>query len=270
MEFYGIDYLRNKLSTHKIRVDMRYEQYDMKKKESIFGITIPPEIRKRYRSVLGWCAKGVDSLADRLVFREFEHDDFEVNEIFEANNPDVFFDSLVLSSLIASCSFVYISKGEGDIPRLQIIEASNATGVIDPITGLLNEGYAVLERDKDGNPAIEAYFLPGTTYYYYADKEIPDEPITQMQYGRSVDLESHDQACIINLTLSVLWNVRMSRQNFILFHKNMCWVQIKIQNRWIPGKQQFRRCLNLLKVKTVAALQWVNLRLLAWHHLQNN
>ena len=177
MEIYGIEYLRNKLATHKIRVDLRYRQYDMKKNESSFGITIPPEIRKRYRSVLGWCAKGVDALADRLVFREFEHDDFEVNEIFEANNPDVFFDSLVLSSLIASCSFVYISKGEGDIPRLQIIEASNATGIIDPITGLLTEGYAVLERDKDGKPSIEAYFLPGLTYYYYADENIPDESI---------------------------------------------------------------------------------------------
>lgn len=177
MEIYGIEYLRNKLATHKIRVDLRYRQYDMKKNESSFGITIPPEIRKRYQSVLGWCAKGVDSLADRLVFREFEHDDFEVNEIFEANNPDVFFDSLVLSSLIASCSFVYISRGEGEIPRLQIIEASNATGIIDPITGLLTEGYAVLERDKDGNPSIEAYFLPGITHYYYTDENIPDEPI---------------------------------------------------------------------------------------------
>ena len=49
MEIYGIEYLRNKLATHKIRVDLRYRQYDMKKNESSFGITIPPEIRKRYR-----------------------------------------------------------------------------------------------------------------------------------------------------------------------------------------------------------------------------
>ena len=84
-----------------------------------------------------WCAKGVDALADRLVFREFSNDDFEVNEIFHANNPDIFFDSAVLSALIASCCFVYVSSGDDGMPRLQIIEASNATGVIDPITGLI-------------------------------------------------------------------------------------------------------------------------------------
>ena len=106
----GIDYLRNKLNAHKIRVDMRYKQYAMQHTEQMVGITIPPEIRRRYRSVIGWCAKGVDSLADRLVFREFENDDFEVNDIFKVNNPDVFFDSVVLSALIASCSFVIFQK----------------------------------------------------------------------------------------------------------------------------------------------------------------
>ncbi len=166
----GIEYLRKKLNKHGKRVNLRYKQYDMKYQDSDVGITIPSEIRSRYKSTLGWCAKAVDSLADRLVFREFENDNFEINGIFNMNNPDTFFDSAVLSALIASCSFVYISKGEGDIPRLQVIEASNATGIIDPITGLLTEGYAVLERDEKGNPSLEAYFLPGRTDYYKDEK----------------------------------------------------------------------------------------------------
>ena len=161
----GIEYLRKKLNKHEKRVNIRYKQYDMKYQDVDAGITIPPEIRSRYKAVLGWCAKGVDSLADRLVFREFSNDNFEINEIFNMNNPDTFFDSAVLSALIASCCFVYISRGEGDIPRLQVIEASNATGVVDPITGLLTEGYAVLERDDRGNPTLEAYFIPGRTNY---------------------------------------------------------------------------------------------------------
>lgn len=165
-----IEYLRKKLNLHEKRVLLRYKQYDMKYQEAPVGITIPPEIRQRYKSVLGWCAKGVDNLADRLVFREFENDNFEINEIFNMNNPDTFFDSAVLSSLIASCCFVYISKGEGDIPRLQVIEASNATGIIDPITGLLNEGYAVLNRNEEGEPNLEAHFLPGKTNYYKSGK----------------------------------------------------------------------------------------------------
>ena len=174
----GIDYLRKKLDAHKTRVDMRYMQYAMQHDEQMVGITIPPEIRRRYRSVVGWCAKGVDSLADRLVFREFENDDFQVNDIFKVNNPDVFFDSVVLSAMIASCSFVYISKGEDDEPRLQVIGAGDATGVIDPITGLLTEGYAVLDRDGNGNATVEAHFLPGQTKYYYADKNIQDSEVS--------------------------------------------------------------------------------------------
>ena len=101
MELQGMEYLKKKLNTRRSRVNMRYEQYSMKYKDYDVGLTIPQEIRRRYRSVLGWSAKAVDSLADRLIFREFANDNFEVNEIFQANNPDVFFDSAVLSALIA-------------------------------------------------------------------------------------------------------------------------------------------------------------------------
>lgn len=172
----GVDYLRQKLLQRSSRVIMRYDQYAMKHKDVDRGITIPAEIRNQYRAILGWCAKGVDGLADRLVFREFANDDFEVGEIFEANNPDVFFDSAVLSTLIGSCSFVYISKGDSDIPRLQVIEASNATGIIDPLTGLLTEGYAVLKRDENGEPITEAHFLPDRTDVYYSGDLLDNIP----------------------------------------------------------------------------------------------
>ena len=165
MDLKGIPYLRNKLANVRDGVDMRYKQYAMQYRERMISLTIPANIREQYRAVLGWTAKGVDSLADRLVFREFKNDDFQVNEIFQANNPDVFFDSVILSALIGSCAFVYISKGEDDTPRLQVIEASNATGVIDPFTGLLTEGYAVLKRDESGVPILEAYFTPTETWY---------------------------------------------------------------------------------------------------------
>lgn len=165
-EYKGIEYLRNKLKLVGKRVSMRYEQYNMKYKDDQRGITIPPQIRQKYMATLGWCAKSVDSLADRLSFKRFDNDNFEINEIFEMNNPDVFFDSAILSALIGSCCFVYISQGEEDIPRLQVIEGDNATGIIDPITNLLTEGYAVLNRGDQGNPILEAYFVPGRTDYY--------------------------------------------------------------------------------------------------------
>lgn len=160
----GIQYLRRKLANYTSSVDLRYSQYAMEHNELDLGITIPQNIRQQYRAVLGWAAKGVDSLADRLVFREFGNDEFNANQIFALNNPDVFFDSAILSALIGSCCFIYVASGEGT-PRLQVIEASNATGVIDPITGLLTEGYAVLKRDENKAPIREAYFTPESTTF---------------------------------------------------------------------------------------------------------
>lgn len=171
MENYrGINYLRNKLNQLKQRVSLRYDYYTMKHKISQKGITIPPEIRQKYESTLGWCSKAVDNLADRLSFKKFGDDYFGINEIFKMNNPDVFFDSAILSALISSCCFIYISQGDDEIPRLQVIEGDQATGIIDPITNLLTEGYAILNKDDNGNAILEAYFIPGRTDYYVEGK----------------------------------------------------------------------------------------------------
>ena len=162
----GIEYLRNKLNHHRTRVKARYEAYEMKDHAYDRGITIPHQLRQEYEATLGWCAKAVDSLADRLVFREFANDNFDLNEIFNQNNPDTLADSAILGALIASCSFGYVSADKDGYPRLQIIDGGNATGIIDPITGLLTEGYAVLERNKEGTALVEAYFTPGRTDIY--------------------------------------------------------------------------------------------------------
>lgn len=168
----GKDYLSKKLEAHRPRVLERYRYYEMKKDDLSPGMVIPAEIRNLFKSTLGWCGKAVDSMADRLVFREFSDDIFGFNEIFNMNNPDTFFDSAILSALISSCCFIYISTGEEDFPRLQVIEGSNATGVIDPITGLLKEGYAVLKRDEYGRAETEAYFVPNKTLIYENGKPI--------------------------------------------------------------------------------------------------
>lgn len=158
----GIAYMRNKLALKRLRVKTRYDYYEMKNMVKDIKTTIPPELNW-LTATLGWCGKAVDCVADRIVFREFNEDNFDLTEIFQMNNPDTFFDSAVLSALISSCCFVYISADKDGYPRLQVIDGGNATGELDPITGLLTEGYAVLERDDNGNPKTEAYFVAGTT-----------------------------------------------------------------------------------------------------------
>jgi len=163
---YGIDFLRAKLDSKRSRIRKRYDYYEMKHLAVDFQISTPPKLRS-WMNCLGWCAKAVDSMADRLVFREFAEDNFNLNQIYQLNNADVLFPSAMLGALISSCDFIYISPGDDGFPRLQVIDGSNATGIIDPITGMLSEGYAVLDRDTLGNVLLEAYFVPGATEYRY-------------------------------------------------------------------------------------------------------
>ena len=161
----GMRYLREKLNMKRSRVELRYQYYEMKNSVQDFGISTPPDLRY-WASSLGWCTKAVDALADRLQFRKFDDDILDMNDIYRLNNQDVLVDSAILGALIASCSFVYISPDETGYPRLQVIGAKNATGCIDPITNMLTEGYAVLERDEYGSVKREAYFTSECTYYY--------------------------------------------------------------------------------------------------------
>ena len=172
----------------------------MKNKDIEPSIAIPQQLRQQYQATLGWCSKAVDSVADRLVFREFAEDNFNINEIFQMNSADTLFDDAMLSALVNSCSFVYISEGEEDFPRLQVIQGSEATGILDPITRLLTEGYAVLSRDEYGNPKEELHFVTGRTDYYvdeklvtYTENNAPypllvpiiHRPDSSRQFGRS-------------------------------------------------------------------------------------
>ena len=162
----GIEKLRKKLKFKRTRGLLRYEYYEEKQRAIDLGISTPEGL-EWFNCVNGWCTKAVDGLADRLQFDQFENDNFMFKEMFDQNNPDIFFDDAILSALITSCSFVYISKGAGEgRVRFQIIDGTNATGVLDDFTKLLVEGYAVLDRDDKGNPISEAYFTPGKTEVY--------------------------------------------------------------------------------------------------------
>lgn len=175
----GIAYLKNKLEKKRTRVLTRYGYYEQKKSAPDLGISTPEGLQW-FTSVNGWCSKAVDNLADRLQFDGFEDDNFNFTEMFDQNNPDIFFDDAMLSALITSCAFVMVTKGEGKNPdgrqkiRLQVIDGGNATGIIDEFTKLLVEGYAVLERDDNKAVTKYAYFTPGRTEIYETGK---DEPI---------------------------------------------------------------------------------------------
>ncbi len=164
-EIQGLGYMRNLLAKKQGRVSRRYKHYEMKNRPRDLLLTANTKVGF-LNSMLGWIPKAVDSLADRLVFKGWKNDNFNLSQIFQMNNPDIFFDSAIISALIGGCSFVYVGLDSEDFPRLEVIDGRDATGIIDPETNLLTEGYAVLERDpKTDVPVLEAYFLPDTTTY---------------------------------------------------------------------------------------------------------
>lgn len=169
-DFIGIEQLKKKLVAKKTRVQLRYRYYEMKNLTQDFGISTPPDLR-HWMSVLGWCGKAVDGLADRLSFNRFDNDVFDMNGLYTANNQDILVDSAILGALISACDFIYIAADSSGFPQMRVIDGRHATGVIDPVTNMLKEGYAVLEFDENDKPLTEAYFLPGSTTIYEAGKK---------------------------------------------------------------------------------------------------
>ena len=168
----GIAYLQNKLEIKRSRCLTRYKYYEQKHTARDFGISTPEGL-EWFGAINGWCTKAVDALADRIQFDYFSNDSFMMKEMYDLNNPDIIFDNAILSAMITSCCFIYISRGQNGMPRFQVIDGTNATGVVDEITELLTEGYAVLERDDNDAVTRYAYFIPGYTYIYEAGKNDP-------------------------------------------------------------------------------------------------
>lgn len=167
----GIGYLKRKLATKQYRVQTRYRYYEMKECHTPRNLMVPVELRNKFSIKLGWCTKAVDSLADRLQFRGFKNDNLDLTSIYQMNNFDVLADSAILGALITSCDFIYISMDKNGYPRMQVIDGYNATGIMDEITEMLEEGYAVLERDENDQIISEAYFGKGYTDFYIKGQE---------------------------------------------------------------------------------------------------
>lgn len=169
----SLEKLKRKLELKRTRVDVRYRYYEAKNVMRDLRISTPPQLLGM-SPCLGWCAKSVDAVADRLVFRDFKNDNFDMMSIYRMNNPDVLFPDAITSALISACSFIYISLDADNEPRLEVLDGSRATGEIDTRTGMLTEGYAILQTGDRGRPTVEAYFLPGETHFYYAGERAPE------------------------------------------------------------------------------------------------
>lgn len=174
---YGIEYLRKLLLSKQPYVKEKYDYYWMKYRTNDLNISSPPKLTKM-NMVMGWCEKAVDTLADRINLKKINPESDVTNSYDIIKNYKVtIIDKCILDSIISSCSFAYVYVQNGNV-KMQPIDGINATGIIDEATNMLKEGYAVLERDKNNKPTLEAYFTSDSTTYYYSDGtvEVFDNP----------------------------------------------------------------------------------------------
>lgn len=197
---YGKNYLKNKLNTVRPKVITKYEYYENDNKNALRSIAIPQELMQHYRVRLNWCGKAVDLLCDRLSIKRFKDDFFNMQTIYADNNADILFGSAIKGALISSCDFIYLLK-DGDRVKMEVINGSNATGILDETTALLKEGYAVLKRDPENESTIlqEAYFTPEYTEY------------TDYEQGTSFQVPTYCGKCLL---VPIINNPKIGQKSF--------------------------------------------------------
>lgn len=138
----------------KNRVRQRY--YDQKNLFRDFGISTPPQLAG-LDATIGWAAKAVDVLADRIRFDRFvsrDGDDnpFGLNDLVDENDFRVLFSQAVTSALTHSCAFVVAGNEPGRV-AWAVKSAEQATGLWDHSRHRLGAGLTVASDDS-----LIAYF----------------------------------------------------------------------------------------------------------------
>lgn len=166
-----IGQMHQRVENRRARNRERQAYYDQKVLLKDLGISIPPQLR-RMESVLGWPAKTVDVLADRINFERFvapnqEEDPFGLEEIVTENDFRNLFAQTVISSLTHGCAFLTATHGDTEAGESEILwlarSAHDATGIWDPRTRRLKAGLSVTARTADGRTSEYVAYFPHKT-----------------------------------------------------------------------------------------------------------
>lgn len=164
-----ISKMRDQWSTHRLGNTRRQLTYDQKDLFKDLKISTPPQLRN-LEAVLGWGAKVVDVVSDRISFERFvvpgvEENPFGLDDVVAENDFRVEFSQGVTSALTHSCAFMTVSQGfDGEPAELwQTRSALQATGLWDRhIRGL--KAAMTVEEETDGR--VSRMFV------YFRDKSV--------------------------------------------------------------------------------------------------
>lgn len=146
----------------------RQKTYDQKDLFKDLKISTPPQLRN-LEACLGWGAKAVDVVSDRVLFERFvlpgmDENPFGLDEIVAENDFQVKFSQAATSALIHSCSFMVTSTGlDGEPDTMWLTRsAEQATGLWDARKNGLTSGLTVSLDDSGDVDRMVAY-LPDKT-----------------------------------------------------------------------------------------------------------
>lgn len=130
---------------------LRDRYYEMKEKPQDLGISVPPHL-KNLEQVIGWCAKAVDSLANRSQFDGFVSQDEVTSEILQSvvsrNCLKTKYRKAVRSELKHSCAFVTVTKSEIGHAEINVYPATASSALWSDHLGRISSGMVVVDRDN--------------------------------------------------------------------------------------------------------------------------
>lgn len=146
---------------------------DAKNRLKDLAVSIPPNILDKLETVLGWPAKAVYELSNRIVFErvagvdETDRDPFGLATLLEDNRFEIEFPQAVSSSLAQSVAFVSTTNGDTDAGEPDVLVAFHsalwATGLWNRRTRSLRAGMLVNDVDELGVPTMLTVMVPGET-----------------------------------------------------------------------------------------------------------
>lgn len=124
-------------------VQNKYDYYDADNDIRDYGIATPAKF-VHLKPGIGWAARAVNTLSDRVVFEGFAGDTFGINEYLESIGGTSVINGGKHDAFIAGCAFIAVGDDYESGKKVLIpFTAAEATGCVDQTTGLLKYGMAV-------------------------------------------------------------------------------------------------------------------------------
>jgi len=161
-----------KVWTLKLRRNLlRSSYYDQHNVLKDLGIAIPPHLTD-LELVLGWPAKAVDTLSRRCKLDGFvvpgdEEDAFGIKDLWRANDMHMELPQTLSSTLVHSCSFLTVTKGDLSMGEPEVLISSQSalfgSGIWDSRRRRLKSALTITDMDDLGRVTGWALFMPQMT-----------------------------------------------------------------------------------------------------------